>query len=56
MRVGYSQWAIKRLRVAINASLVRYVTVSKWTAFTDRETNTQMYALTILGLRNIRSP
>ena len=41
---GISSAGNEPLRAAINASLVRSVTASKCTAFTDRETNTQMYA------------
>ena len=38
------------IKQAKNVSEVKFDTAFKYTAFTDKDTNTQMYTLTITGL------
>ena len=51
MREGLPRRAMKRRRVAINASVVKYETDSKCIALTESDTNMQACALTMIGLR-----
>ena len=42
---------MNRLNDEIETSVVRPDTNSRWTAFTDKDMNTQMYPLTMISLR-----
>ena len=51
IRLGFPLLAINLLRQAMNASVVRSDTTSRWTALTVKETKTQIYNFTMVGFR-----